>query len=122
MPITYPSVRPVSYAPSTRMAPPDVTMRVETHELRRWNINQIHRRSELIWLSDSTQPSVLNISARRWGRDTPDHDAWPRISFSRHAGAGNALFFDGHVERIPYGRIADGNLANHLNQLFDPEF
>ncbi len=122
MPISYPSVRPVSYAPSTRLSPTEVTTAYETHEVRRLNVSEIKHLPGKVWVSDSTHPGILNISAKRWQLETPDYEAWARLSFTRHGGAGNALFFDGHVERIPYRSIAGSNLANHLNQWFDPDF
>ncbi|HWL52213.1 MAG TPA: hypothetical protein VNQ90_07250 [Chthoniobacteraceae bacterium] len=120
-PITYPSVRPVSYAPSTRKAPPESEGRPWGDVLlQRYNIRDVVHPGRTIWISDSTHPAVLNISGARWARDADESTAWPRISFNRHHGAGNALFFDGHVESVRYESIISGDLGKNLARLFDP--
>lgn len=118
VPITFPSTRPVSYAPSSQMRTTDVRDITDNSEIFRLSINDIKEPSRKVWLSDSTHPNILNVSVARWRLQ--DQTGWPRIAFNRHRGAGNVLFFDGRVERIPYESILEGGLSETVHELFHP--
>ena len=119
-PITYPSNYPVSYAPSTYMSPTTATGGAGTEVLYQFHISNVKSPAKKIWISDSTQSSSLNVTTYRWEPNADQKVAWPRISFTRHNEGGNALFFDGHVERISYKSIIDGNISANVRELFDP--
>jgi len=108
-PIKFPSLIPVSYAFSTLLSSAPVIASNSTQTTRRYSIAMIKSPSKKIWLSDSPHPTSLNVSIARWAVDASDSYAWPRQAFTRHAGSGNALFFDGHVESIAYTNIASSN-------------
>lgn len=121
-PIKYPSNCPVSYAPPNQIykvvqtrAPTSVTDTANVWGLRLTDVTQQTRK---IWLSDSTFNNILNVSEGRW--TNPGNDGWARIAFSRHDGAGNAVFYDGHVERISCDSIMTGNLSQNIQNLFNP--
>lgn len=118
-PIIFPSSIPVSYAPSTRIVKVPTTPQSEAIRITRISLKDVAVPSKKIWLSDSAKPDIQNISAARWPADVAWETAWPRQGFTRHSGAGNALFYDGHVERVPYEKIISGTLATNLANLFD---
>ncbi|HWL51186.1 MAG TPA: prepilin-type N-terminal cleavage/methylation domain-containing protein [Chthoniobacteraceae bacterium] len=119
-PIVFPTNLPVSYAPNSCMRPAAATRTEGESSLSQLNIAEVKNLSGKIWLSDSTFYNILNISDGRWLLGTDDPDAWPRHAFTRHAGAGNALFFDGHVETIPLTAILQEPLKPNLYRLFYP--
>lgn len=118
--IKFPTTKPVSYAPPTTMSSQEPTQIGETSDIYQLTIHDIKGLGKKVWLSDSPFPSALNVSVARWRPEAPDSAAWPRQAFTRHQGAGNALFFDGHVERIPYAAIANENLSENVQRLFHP--
>lgn len=118
--IKFPTTKPVSYAPPSTMSSAEATHVGETSNIHQLTIHQIKGLSKKIWLSDSPAPNVLNVSVARWRPEAADSYAWPRQGFTRHQGAGNALFFDGHVERIMYTEIANENLSENVQKLFHP--
>lgn len=121
-PIKFPSLMPVSYAPSTAISSAPLISSNAVANSYRFSISHIKSPSKKIWISDSTHPSILNISVARWAPGAQDSYAWPRQAFTRHAGSGNALFFDGHVESIAYTNIANSNPAvtsSNVTRLFN---
>lgn len=120
IPIKFPTTIPVSYAPPSTMQSAKPTQIGEKSDISQLTIHQIKGLSKKVWLADSPTPNILNVSVARWKPEALDSTAWPRQGFTRHAGAGNALFFDGHVERILYTSIADENLSDNVQRLFHP--
>lgn len=118
--IKFPTTIPVSYAPSTAMDSDAPTQTGETSDIYQLSIHNIKGLSKKVWLSDSPTPNSFNVSVKRWKPEATDSYAWPRQAFTRHQGAGNALFFDGHVERILYTSIANENLSDNVQRLFHP--
>lgn len=118
--IKFPTTKPVSYAPPSTMSSDEATQVGERSDIFQLTIHQIKGLSKKVWLSDSPSPTVLNVSVARWRPEAADSYAWPRQGFTRHQGAGNALFFDGHVERIMYSSIANENLSENVQKLFHP--
>lgn len=121
-PLVFPSYDPISYAPSTQIATPmmvkspmETTPTLQTWGLRFQDIKEPGRK---IWLSDSVFPNINNVSASRWS--DPSNNGWARIAFSRHDGAGNVLFYDGHVERFPPSLILNGDISQNILNFFDP--
>ncbi|HWL54881.1 MAG TPA: H-X9-DG-CTERM domain-containing protein [Chthoniobacteraceae bacterium] len=119
---TYPSLRPVSYAPSHRMRSetPLSWKGEEGRFVSPVRLRDIREPSQKIWLSDSPSPDAMNVSNYRWLDDCAPQDAYPRWGFSRHHGGGNALFCDGHVEWIALSAIREGDFQANLYRLFFP--
>lgn len=119
---TYPSLRPVSYAPNHRMrsGTPLSWKGEEGRFVSPLRLREIAQPGQKIWLSDSPSPDALNVSNYRWLDDCAAKDAQPRWGFSRHHGGGNALFCDGHVEWIALSSIREGDFQANLFRLFYP--
>lgn len=117
-PLAFPSNRPVSYAPSSAARPTREDLPPQGTFLEQWKLSDIRSPARKIWISDSTFPNILNISRSRWTLPAEDPNAWARHAFTRHGGAGNALFFDGHVETLPFSQIANADLSANLERLF----
>lgn len=122
LPLIFPSKQPVSYAPpiyvSRIMQKKQPRSATETLTVWGMRLIDVKEPTRKVWLSDSTHFDILNVGPNRWL--TPDISSWARIAFSRHDKAGNALFYDGHVERILYDAVVSGDLNKKLNALFDP--
>lgn len=121
-PLVFPTTQPVSYAPSGEISAAMTPLpNQEDHDalVRGLRVADIPFPGQKAWLSDSTLIDSLNVSASRWTSDD-DHKAWARVPFTRHNGAGNVLFYDGHVESVPYNTIVTGNLRENVLRLFSP--
>lgn len=93
------NVRPVSYAPvisSARDAP------WIDEEVRRAKMASVLNPSRKIWIQDSLGGNIYNNNDVNYS--IPNGPAY--IPFLRHNNAVNALFFDGHVERVPFERVS----------------
>ncbi len=119
---TYPSLRPVSYAPSSRMRSetPLPWKGEEGRFVSPVRLRDISQPAQKIWISDSPSPDTINVSNYRWLDDCAPSDAQPRWGFSRHHGGGNALFCDGHVEWITLSSIRESHFQDNLYRLFFP--
>lgn len=97
-PMTFPSDRPVSYAPSFSIKqterPRILADGAQVFPIR---LNEIRHPGSKGWLMDSPVANTLNMSANRWQPPEKYEDNWPYRAFTRHDGGGNVLFFDGHV-------------------------
>jgi len=118
--LAFPTNLPVSYSPTTSltkaMKPVSATETAINQGVR---ITDIPWPSKKAWLADSVIYYVLNVSPPYWV-EREDGNSVAQISFTRHSGAGNVLFFDGHVERIPYDSIVNERLTKNLARLFSP--
>lgn len=134
--LTYPSWRPVSYAPPSYAQGENSMNLAELMALPGTAgayfvyppvIQQIVRPSKKIWISDSPVASVLNVTVSRWNENySPPSSAWPRVAFSRHEGGGNALFYDGHIEWLAletFTQPPEGvSMVIQLRRYFDPYY
>jgi prepilin-type N-terminal cleavage/methylation domain-containing protein/prepilin-type processing-associated H-X9-DG protein len=95
----YPSSHPVSYAPGLRIA----SAAAKNNNQRRGKIGQIVRPSSKAWLNEAkkyeSNPDLPAVVMNE-GHIIPG-DELEKFS-DRHSGAGNILFFDMHVDRVPY--------------------
>lgn len=113
-PMSFPTRIPVSYSPSLTLG---TTALYYSQSHRRGagilhptgytmypiKLHEIATPTKKIWICDSSTAAYLNTSESRWlpgGNPNPEYH-YPYYSFTRHDQAGNALFFDGHVERMP---------------------
>lgn len=122
MPLVFPTTRPVSYAPSGEISGSKSMTTISDGPdalVRGLRVQDIPSPAQKAWLSDSTIASSLNVSESRWTSDD-DKLAWARVPFTRHNGAGNVLFFDGHVERVTYDSMVTGNIRENVLHLFRP--
>ncbi|HWL53452.1 MAG TPA: DUF1559 domain-containing protein [Chthoniobacteraceae bacterium] len=114
-PMSWPSERPVSYAPplNSRSRAHQKGLPGVLHpsgaQLYPVKLSEIPYPAQKIWISDSPSPETLNTSANRWqsAEDYPGGNH-PRQGFTRHNDGGNALFFDGHVEWLPLSTFITG--------------
>lgn len=129
-PMTFPSERPVSYAPPLEARGPrsqrgSSGWRDHPTGVRYYPVTlaEIHYPGSKIWISDSPVADVLNVSEGRWNPPTAQATNWARQGFTRHANGGNALFYDGHVEWIPLRTFTDpanGSLSKTIHLYFNP--
>lgn len=92
------NVRPVSYAPvmySAANAP-------VIDGISRGRLTSVVNPSKKIWIQDSSTSNIYNSNSQNFS--IPNGPAYQ--PFLRHGNAVNALFFDGHVERVPFERIS----------------
>lgn len=127
--LMYPSLRPVTYAPSNQSrgefsAPPTVfpvsRVILGVYPPR---LGQIKSAATKIWLSDSPTAGILNLSTSRWREGEPT--AWAYQAFTRHREGANALFYDGHVEWLAIKTFTNsngGSLTEKIRLYFDPAY
>lgn len=104
-PMSFPSTRPVSYAPSLGVRG-NLTERGKLGPQTHWTgtpyysvkLTEIPYPNRKIWISDSPNPTALNTTETRWQDSTEYKENWARQAFTRHSEGGNVLFFDGHIE------------------------
>ena len=127
-PMTWPTRRPVSYAPPLEMRGDrsdrgatgwqDHHTGIKYYPIR---LNDIKYPSQKIWISDSPVPHILNVISTRWSEDYKEN--WGRQAFTRHQEGGNALFYDGHVEWLSLKSFTNspaGPLDQMIRRYFHP--
>lgn len=132
-PMTFPTRIPVSYAPTLTLGASLVTssqsrgtLHPSGYIMYPLRLQEIVAPSKKIWLMDSPMPHFLNASSSRWAKDRENTYNYPYQAFTRHEGEGNALFFDGHVERLPLATFTeyplgiDKALLRYFNPLREP--
>ncbi|HWL52892.1 MAG TPA: DUF1559 domain-containing protein [Chthoniobacteraceae bacterium] len=123
-PMTFPSDRPVSYAPSFTIKqtsrPRILADGTQVFPIR---LNEIQHPGSKGWLMDSPVANTLNMSVNRWKPPQEYQDNWPYRAFTRHDGGGNVLFFDGHVRWMAlkdFTEPADSTLTKMVSLYFNP--
>lgn len=122
MPLEFPTNKPISYAPSGELSGAMTPLSSQEDPdalIKGLRVADIPSLTKKAWLSDSTLYDSLNVSDSRWTSDD-DKVAWARVPFTRHNGAGNVLFYDGHVERIAYRSMVTGDIRTNVSRLFTP--
>lgn len=129
-PMSFPTERPVSYAPPLEARGPrsprgSMGWRDHPAGIRYYpvTLSEIHYPGSKIWISDSPMADVLNVSESRWRPAGEQSANWARQGFSRHSEGGNALFYDGHVEWIPLSAFTNpvnGSLSKTIHLYFNP--
>lgn len=124
-PMSWPTRRPVSYAPSLEIRGDRTGRPPATHgsgaNFYPVRFSDIKHPSQKIWISESPIPTVLNCDPSRWKGTSST--AWPRQAFSRHNKGGNVLFYDGHVRWIALSTFVeprDGSIERVVNLYFNP--
>ncbi len=124
-----PSIRPVTYAPSSRARgeaippPAGLEMPPTVATISPPRLGAVRNPGGKIWISDSVGAGILNISAARWA-ESYGRAAWPYQAFTRHQGGGNALFYDGHIAWVPITRFTQSpeeSLPKAVSALFSPD-
>ncbi len=127
-PMSWPTRRPVSYAPPLEMrgdrsarGPSGWRMHRTGVEVYPVFLTDIQYPSQKIWITDSPGPNVLNVIPSRWTEGSREN--WARQAFSRHQNGGNALFYDGHVQWFPITAFTEspiGPLEQMIRLYFHP--
>lgn len=106
--------RPVSYAPTIMVAGASSSIQIaaDGDGIYRGRLQYIERPSEKVFIIESRSHQVANMtSPHRWDpNNAPNH--WGYLSFDRHQGTGNVLFFDGRVERFAAEELRAEKLAD----------
>ncbi len=128
-PMTFPALKPVSYAPPSTLVPTAWMKTQKTglphpsgYTIYPLKMHEITSLSRKVWLMDSPHPSQLNVSTSRWQTADVYKENWPRQGMTRHGDGGNVLYYDGHVEWLhintfakPSHRTIEQTLNLYLN-------
>jgi prepilin-type N-terminal cleavage/methylation domain-containing protein/prepilin-type processing-associated H-X9-DG protein len=119
--LKYPSGRPVSYAPSIYVKGTSPAFDPATGMfVYAMKIQTVAKPSRKILLCDSPVAGLFNTSQNRWQKAGPDN--WAYQGFTRHAGFGNAAFFDGHIERLSIATFTEPYKTETIRTYFDPYY
>ncbi len=123
-PMSFPSDRPVSYAPSFSIKQTDRAVELaDGTKIYPIRLNEIQYPGSKGWLMDSPVANTLNMSVNRWKPRSEYEDNWPHTAFTRHQEGGNVLFFDGHVRWMAlksFTQPANSTLSKMILLYFNP--